>query len=163
MRLETERLHIREFTMHDIDIVYEINNHPECIVYNGWNSMSYDECSEVLKRWIDQYKNHSEWGVFCVVIAKTNEKVGMTFLYDHDGSNTYEIGYRFKKSMWGNGFAQELTRAYFKYAKDILNSEMIYAEVDAHNTNSRRIFEKLKFDECEHPSGAQGILYKMIL
>ena len=39
MILETDRLIIRKFTHEDIELIYDINNNPECIKFNGWDSM----------------------------------------------------------------------------------------------------------------------------
>ena len=93
--MNTSRLIIRKFSENDIDIIYEINNHPECIRFNGWESMSEEECRDVLKRWIGTYEVSSKEGVFCVVERDTGNKVGMTFIVDHNKSKTYEIGFRF--------------------------------------------------------------------
>jgi len=157
--LNTSRLIIREFTEQDIDIIYEINNHPECIIFNGWDSMSKQECHEVLIRWMSKYELSSAEGVFCVEEIESGLKVGMTFIVDHKKSKEYEIGFRFKRDMWGNGYAQEITNYFTKYAAEELKAKAIFAEVDVLNNNSRRIFEKLKFEEYEHPFGPEGILF----
>jgi len=52
--MNTSRLIIRKFSEDDIDIIYEINNHPECIRFNGWDSMSKDECRIVLHNWMSK-------------------------------------------------------------------------------------------------------------
>ena len=163
MIIQTDRLIIRYFTLEDIDLVFEINNHPECILFNGWNSMSINKCKSVLQTWIDAYKLHSSWGVFCVEERMTSEKVGMTFIYDHNETNEYEIGFRFRKDKWGNGYAQEITKEYLSYAKYKLKSKLVYAEVDSKNTNSLRIFEKMNFEKKAHPNGESGVLYEMHL
>jgi len=158
--MNTSRLIIRKFTEDDIDIIYEINNHPECIKFNGWDSMSKEKCRNVLLNWMSKYSDQSKSGVFCVEEVETGSKVGMTFIVDHNNTQEYEIGFRFRRDKWGNGYAQEVTKYFIKYAKDKLNAKEIYAEVDTLNTNSRRIFNKQKFKEYEHPSGPEGVLYR---
>jgi RimJ/RimL family protein N-acetyltransferase len=66
MILETEGLIIREFNHEDIDLIYDINNDPECIRFNSWDSMSYEDCQKDIKKWIDQYSNSPGTGAFCV-------------------------------------------------------------------------------------------------
>ncbi|MCB2297879.1 hypothetical protein [Clostridium tagluense] len=39
MRIETERLIIRKFTSQNIDLIFDINNNPECIKFNSWDSI----------------------------------------------------------------------------------------------------------------------------
>ncbi|EQB86289.1 hypothetical protein M918_15230 [Clostridium sp. BL8] len=66
MILETERLIVREFTDEDIDLIYDINNDPECIKFNGWDSMSYERCQEEIRKWIEKYSFSPGTGAFCV-------------------------------------------------------------------------------------------------
>ena len=80
MILKTERLLLRHFTMDDLDLIVDINNHPECIRFNRWDSMSVEDCQASLKRWIAQYADFPAGsGVFCVENS-AHEKVGMAFL-----------------------------------------------------------------------------------
>jgi RimJ/RimL family protein N-acetyltransferase len=67
MKIETERLIIRRFTEEDIDLIFDINNNPECIKFNGWDSMSIEKCKESLEKWINNYSISSNTGAFCVV------------------------------------------------------------------------------------------------
>lgn len=50
MLFESERLLIRKFTLVDIDLIYDINNDKECIRFNEWDHMSYEDCQEVIKK-----------------------------------------------------------------------------------------------------------------
>ena len=54
MILQTERLILRHFIQDDLDLVIDINNHPECIRFNRWDSMSAEDCKKSLDKWISQ-------------------------------------------------------------------------------------------------------------
>ena len=160
---QTKRLNIRMFTPNDLEMLYEINNHPECIRYNGWSSMSKNECMAVLNKWINASVENPAHGVFCVELNREGNaeegKVGMTFLMDHRRSGKYEMGFRFKRDLWGYGYAQELVDAWTDYAKNRHHAKAVYAEVDGENMRSLNVFRKRAFCEKEHPSGQGGILF----
>ncbi|WP_430883192.1 GNAT family N-acetyltransferase [Fusibacter sp. JL216-2] len=161
MNYKTERLRLRPFTKEDIDIVYEINNHPECIAFNGWESMSIERCKAVLNRWISDYKEHPDWGVFCLMSPVDSAKIGMAFVYCHEGDDRYEIGFRLKRDQWNKGYGSELARGLIKYCKQTLKAKGVYAEVDTDNIRSCRIFDKLDFEKVSHPGGGKGYLYSI--
>jgi len=160
MILKTERLLIRKFDSNDIDLIYEINNDKECIEFNGWDSMSISECEKVLNKWISNYNQNNQYGVFCVEDIKTNESIGMAFIMKSVDLDNYEIGFRLRRFKWGLGYAKEISLGFIDYGNEILNASKIFAEVHSVNKRSRNIFEKIGFDILEHPDGPSGILYE---
>jgi len=160
MRIETERLIIREFTDEDIDLIFDINNDPECIKFNGWDSMSMDKCKETLEKWIHKYSASSDTGAFCVENKVDKSKIGMAFIVNWKEANQYEIGFRLRRKCWEKGYAKEITSEFIKYAKSNLGADTIIAEVYKANTRSRKVFQKLGFIELSHPEGEDGLIYK---
>ena len=159
MYIEAERLIIRNFTREDIALIYEINNHPECIRFNGWESMSSIECVNVLNKWIQDYEKHPMFGAFCIT-TKDLVGIGMGFIMKYESSNDFEIGFRLRRNAWENGYATEVTRCFINYAKDQLNANHVCAEVDSNNERSLKIFRKFGFEEFSHPAGEGGKLFK---
>lgn len=160
MIFETERLIIRKFNHEDIELIYDINNDPECIKFNGWDSMSYEECQEVLRKWISQYSKFSYTGAFCVESKVEHIKIGMAFIVRTNKYKEFEIGFRLRKIHWYNGYAKEITRGFINYSKNRLSAKSVIAEVYADNLKSRNVFEKLGFLESKHPEGEDGLIYR---
>lgn len=158
--LTTERIMIRKFNYEDINLIYDINNDPECIKFNGWNSMSYEECKKVLERWINQYDESLNTGAFCVEKLQDNEKIGMAFIVPTNEKNEYEIGFRLRKIYWNNGFAKEISRGFITYSKYKLNAKSIVAEVDIKNSKSINVFNKLAFIQNKHPKSNAGLIFR---
>lgn len=99
--IETERLALRPFQNEDLDLIYEINNHPECIKFNGWDSMDKDACHEVLKKWQAKQMALKTSGPLCVVEKETKQPIGMAFIMPWEaGHETFEIGFRLKYDRW---------------------------------------------------------------
>jgi len=160
MRIETERLIIRDFTDKDIDLIFDINNDPECIKFNGWDSMSMDKCKETLEKWIKNYCISADTGAFCVEDKVDKFKVGMAFIVKWKDADQYEVGFRLRRRCWDKGYAKEITREFIRYAKSDLQADTIIAEVYKANIRSRNIFQKLGFIELSHPEGEDGLIYK---
>lgn len=160
MILETERLIIREFNEEDIDLIYDINNDPECIKFNSWDSMTYEDCKKDIKKWINQYSNYPGTGAFCVEDKNEKEKIGMAFIIKTDESGAFEVGFRLRRIHWYKGYAKEITGGFIDYSRNRLKAKAVIAEVYADNLKSRNVFEKLGFSKLVHPSGEDGILYR---
>lgn len=163
MILETERLIVREFTDEDIDLIYDINNDPECIKFNGWDSMSYERCQEEIRKWIEKYSFNPGTGAFCVEIKTEKAKIGMAFIVSTDKLGEYEVGFRLRRIHWDKGYAKEITKGFIEYSKNNLNAYALIAEVYKSNKRSRNVFEKLKFSKFQHPHGEDGLVYKYII
>ena len=160
MKIETERLIIRQFTSEDIDLIFDINNNRECIVFNGWESMSIEKCKENLDKWVGNYSISSDTGAFCIENKIDKSKIGMAFIVKWKEANQYEIGFRLRRICWDKGYAKEITREFIRYAERNLEANAIIAEVYKANDRSRNIFKKLRFIELSHPDGDDGLIYK---
>lgn len=161
--IKTERLFLRKIAQKDIEMIYDINNDPECIRFNGWDSMSLEKCEAEIDKWIHKYSETDRVGVFCVEHIESKDKVGMAYIIDYKVQDKFEIGFRLRSAHWDKGYAKEITRGFIKYAKCTLNANEVIAEVYRANTRSRNIFEKLEFEMSIHPSGEDGLIYRYII
>jgi RimJ/RimL family protein N-acetyltransferase len=159
----TERLFLRKIAEEDIDLIFEINNDPECIRFNGWDSMSLEKCKSAIDGWIDKYKVTEHIGVFCVENIESKDKIGVAYIKDYKEHNQFEIGFRLRSSHWNKGYAKELTHGFIRYAENKLEANEIVAEVFTENTRSRNVFEKLGFELSVHPDGEDGLLYRYLI
>lgn len=159
MILETPRILIRRFTAEDIDLIYEINNHPECIRFNGFDSMSYERCQEVLKGWMDKYAEEENVGVLCAESRENGTKIGMAFIVKTKLAGEYGIGFRLRRTEWDKGYAKEITKGFIEYGANVLKGSAVVAEVYKANERSRNVFQKLGFIEKQHPEGEDGLVY----
>lgn len=160
MFLNTERLIIRDFTIEDVDLIFDINNDKECIRFNGWDSMSEEKCLENIRGWINNYSIYPGTGAFCVEDKSSKEKIGMAFMVKTKNLDEYEIGFRLRRNHWEKGYAQEMTRELIKYGKDNLNAKTVIGEVYIANIRSRNVFKKLNFKELPYPGSEDGLIYR---
>ncbi len=67
-----------------------------------------------------------------------------------EDSSTLELGYWLGEPYWGQGYASEAGRTALTHAFEVLGAKRIVAGAITENAGSRKILEKLGFDETGH-------------
>lgn len=142
--IETERLVLRTFTENDAQLIYDLNLDPDVTRYTGDPVKDLDHARKVLERVIlPQYAlyNHGRWAV--------HTKPGLEFIgwcglkTRPERDNEIDLGYRFLKSSWGNGYATEAAYACLKYGFEELGLSRIVGRAMPQNTASLKVLEKI--------------------
>ncbi len=60
-----------------------------------------------------------------------------------EGAERVEIGWAFRRAVWGRGYATELGRAGLDHAFSVLGVEEVVAFTEVHNARSRAVMERL--------------------
>lgn len=105
MKLETERLYMREMNQGDFDSLCKILQDEETMyAYEG--AFSEDEVQEWLDRQICRYQKWN-FGLWAVILKESDEMIGQCGLtmQPWKDEEVLEIGYLFEKSHWHNGYA----------------------------------------------------------
>jgi len=111
--LETERFYLREMTLSDAKHLFLLNEDPDVTKYTGDNPfLNPTEAYRFLEKY-DHYKKYGfgRWAV----IDKTNEHfLGWCGLKYTEKLDEFDIGFRFFKKYWNNGYATESAKACMK-------------------------------------------------
>ena len=141
--LETPRLLLREFLLSDAEDMYALNSNWEVVQYTGDTSF---ESLEAAREFLRNYDPYSKTGMGrWLVIRKSDQAcLGWCGLKWHEG-DWVDLGYRFFKKYWKNGYAWEsaiycISHGFFK-----LDLDEIFATVVPENIASVRLLEKLGF------------------
>ncbi len=157
LNLATERLLLRPVILSDIDLALAMFTDPDVTKYDGDGVMTADkitaEMSTIVKR-----GGGGCIGIWTAVDRATGEKLGDTFLLpqpiDEDDTNwdlvvpnamppgDVEIGYFWKKSSWGKGYATEACRRLLRFAFEETALGEVVATVDKDNKMSRNVLDK---------------------
>ena len=141
---ETERLILRPFTLDDADAFFEFNKDPEVVKYTGNPpTLSIEEAKEIIERVIFPQYSKNGMGRLAVIKKENQEIIGFCGLKFIEEENETDLGYRFLRSEWGQGYATESAKAVLKHGFEDLGIERIIARVDKRNINSLRVIEKL--------------------
>ena len=157
--IETDRLLFRRFTEDDAPLLYDLNLDPEVIRYTHDPLTDVEHARKVLKEVIlPQYilYDHGRWAVH---LRSGSEFIGWCGLKNLTETNEVDLGYRFKKNFWGNGYATEAARACIKYGFATLNLGRIVGRALPANLASIRVLEKCGM-EYLHEEMMHGYLHK---
>ena len=151
---ETERLLLRELLPADAPGMFALDSDPAVHRYLGNNPVQTIEQSQQTIAFI--WKQYLENGIgrWAVIQKATNEFIGWAGLKlvrepINNHVDFYDVGYRFIRQYWGQGFATEAARASIAYGFEVLQAPMLYAIADMQNIASRAVLAKAGLHHVE--------------
>ncbi len=169
---DSPRLQFELMTRKDSELMFELDQDPEVMQFiNDGKLTSRQDIEEVYIPRMESYTNPDEgWGIWKVSLKENNEFIGwilirpMEFFSDHPQFNNLEIGWRFKRSCWGNGYATEAANNIKRALVDIGKIKTLSAIAIEENCASTNIMLKLgmrfvKKDVHCDPLGDQLVVF----
>lgn len=130
-------------TIEDVDNLMEIFSDPiamehypstkkrdEVIKWVGWTTNNY--LTHDVGLWIVEGKTSGEFLGQCGIVPQ-----------DVGGQTEMEIGYLFKRSVWGNGYATEAASACKRYGFDQLGYSKLISLIHMQNAPSIKVAERI--------------------
>lgn len=138
MELTTPRLRLRPFAPSDRDGLYAIVGDRETMEYSF--PMTREESDGFLERAL--LRRESPVGYALEEREKPGSLAGYILFCPLDDPGVYELGWFFRRDLWGRGYALEISQALLDYAFDALDLCRVEGEtVDLHRAG--RLLEKL--------------------
>lgn len=136
MRIETERLVIRNFKENDAAGLWDYLSQPRvnCFLNEKLNTFE-DAIADVRLRSKDESQ-------FAVCLKDNGTVIGNLFAAK-DEPDTYSVGWQFNEKYEGKGYASESARAFLKFLFNDKNARRIYAYVEDYNVRSQKLCERL--------------------
>ncbi len=150
--LMTERLVLRRFSTGDLAAYYAYQRLPETARYLLGEARSYGQCMERIGRYVGQeFNGPGDWATFAVESRDRAGLLGELALKWNPGGKSEgprperagEIGWTLAPAAQGHGYATEAARAVLELAMQQLDFHRIEARLDARNTASAAICERL--------------------
>jgi ribosomal-protein-alanine N-acetyltransferase len=147
-RIETQRLLLRRFTMHDVPTSHQFLSDPEVTKYLPLDPMPLEKVSEMFQQRIQSYEIESlkelDRGSVAVCLKEGGELVGWCGLGRMEiAPSEIEVYYGLGRPYWGKGFATEAAAAMVDYGFREWNLDRIVAIVLPDNTASIKVLEKI--------------------
>ncbi len=160
--IATERLQLREFLVSDAADFYALNADPEVIRYTGDSAFESVAAAAEFLRTYNPY--HTEgMGRWAVIRKSDGAYLGWCGLRYVPELGEVDLGYRFFREHWGQGYATESGKACIAYGFQVLALKRIVARAMKDNIASIRVMEKIGMRLVGEASFAAhpGVLYEI--
>ncbi len=128
--------------MGDAGAFAELEGDSEVVKYTGYPTANPAQAKQDLEFCIANYEmKNPEKLIYAVCKRDTHEFIG-TFALLPMEHQTIEIGYRFIRRFWGNGFASEMLSPFMQWALNQEGVKTLYAEADVRNKASIAMLER---------------------
>lgn len=142
--LETERLILSVGRIDEAQELLDLNSDPDVVRYTGDAlNQTLKQAQDIITERILPQWDYYRMGRFTVRLKDGTYLgwCGLRFFPEYD---EVDLGYRFKKIFWGQGFATESSLAVLTYGFNTLGLKKITAKALPDNVNSIKVMQKLK-------------------
>lgn len=163
MILTTKRLKLRQLTPADAENFYLLNADPEVIRYTGDDAFATIEATKQFLEGYDHYEKYG-FGRWAVIRKEDNEFLGWCGLKYTPQTDDYDIGFRFFKKYWNQGYATEAAKACLDYGLNNLRIKTIIGRAMKANTASVKVLEKIGMTYWKPMDfhGGEGVVYRTV-
>jgi RimJ/RimL family protein N-acetyltransferase len=142
--IETERLILREFTIHDTAFIIALLNSDGWMEFIGdRNVKTEEEARNYLENGPLKSYEIFGYGLSLVELKSDKTPIGMCGIINRASLENPDIGFSFLPEYTGKGYAHEMAKATMVYAREILNLPTICAITVANNKASIKLLEKI--------------------
>ena len=124
MKLETLRLCLRDFTINDLQDLYEIFSDPE-VMQHIEPAFDLPQTASFLQSFCIEREPK---GAYAVYLKESSKVIGYILFKPLDTSEIYEIGWIFNRNYWRQGYASEICTKLIAYAFQEMQIHKICAE-----------------------------------
>ncbi|PHI18978.1 GNAT family N-acetyltransferase [Lewinellaceae bacterium SD302] len=144
MLLSTPRLCLRPLTPGDASHFFRLNEDPEVMRYLPEERFENEAAA---RSFLETYPDSQPpgYGRLAVLDEVNGHWLGWCGLKYHPQIDDVDLGFRFYRQYWGQGYATEAGRRCLEYGFNDLGLNSVYAHVDAANVGSQRALEKCGF------------------
>ncbi|MGD9909234.1 MAG: GNAT family N-acetyltransferase [Candidatus Izemoplasmatales bacterium] len=156
-QLETNRLILRDFTLDDVDDLYEYASLDTVGPSAGWAPHnSKHESLQILRHFIEK---QDVWAIELKEEGKVIGSIGLHKRINVEGRLLHEVGYVLSTPYEGHGYMTEACKKVLNYAFMDLDVDIVKVAHFLGNDKSRRVIEKCGFiyeKEGTHQSLSYG-------
>lgn len=143
---KTQRLIARHLSIQDLPVLTEILSDPEVMRHSVRGVYDEDATRKFIDWCISCYSSH-EIGPWAILEQTTGDLIGFCGVGPElvGGITEINLGYRFAKKFWNQGFATEAVVGAMQYAFEKKHCESIVVIIEPEHVASIRVTEKAGF------------------
>jgi len=142
MAIETPRLILRQFSIEDSSLLYQIMGDSEVMRY--WASgpdKTVEQTRERIESMLQEWRAN-EFGDWAVIKKEDNTLIGFCGLHHISNMPEVNLGFVLDKATWGKGYATEAALASLSFGFEKCHLSQIVGVTDPDNLATRRVLEK---------------------
>jgi [ribosomal protein S5]-alanine N-acetyltransferase len=145
MKLETERLVLREFVKEDWQRILEYQSDPLYLRYYEWVERTPEAVQEFIDMFLENQKQEPRTKFqLAVVLKSSNRLIGNCGVrMDTINAHQTDIGYELDPKYWNHGYATEAAHAIVGFGFSRFGVHRIWSWCIADNVGSAHVLEKL--------------------
>lgn len=157
VRLQTERLILRRFTVEDAPAVYaNWASDPEVTRYLTWPvHASAEVTGQLMALWTGEYEAPGTYN-WALELKSTGELIGsLAVVRVNEAIGEAELGYCMGRRWWGRGLMPEAVREALRFLFDEVGFNRVCAGHDVENAKSGRVMQKagMRFEGVHRQAG----------
>lgn len=145
MKIETDRLILRDFVADDWQRVLEYQSNPLYLRYNKWTERTPEAGQRFVGWFLEQQEENPRIKFQLAVVLKSNDLLigNCGVRMDEADSVEANIGYEFDHNYWNHGYATEAAHAIVDFGFHHFGVHRMWADLVADNVGSAHVLEKL--------------------
>lgn len=170
----SQRLRYRLMNQNDAQLLYELDQDPAVMAYiNGGKPNSMEDIKNIFIPRLVAFTNPKKgWGLWHTSTRSNNEFIGwilvrpMGFFNNCQNDLDLELGWRFKKSTWGQGYATEAAQHIINKLTEDPSLQALSATAIEENLGSIKVMKNVGMTYVKHyihkdPLGeTKAVLYR---
>jgi ribosomal-protein-alanine N-acetyltransferase len=143
IRLNADRLTLRDFTITDLSAVHEYASSEAVVLHQTWGPNSLEDTRNFLASCNAEAQAVMRKNFNLAVVLNEGTLIGGSLAAIRDDGNEAEIGCSFNPRYWGRGYATEALSRLMTFLFDVQSVRRIYATCGPENTASIRLLERV--------------------
>lgn len=159
------RLGFRKWSKEDLNEFAKLNSDEE-VMEHFPKTLTLEEVELFIEK-LNSHFDKNGFTYYATEILETKEFIGMIGLAFQEYKTAYtpaiDMGWRLKRSAWGNGYATEGAKKCLEYAFNTLGIKSIISVCTIKNSKSEKVMKKIgmrKIGEFNHPKMAEQPEYE---
>ena len=150
--METERMIIREMSVEDIDLLYDLYKDAHNTHYVEPLFSDREEELTYIKDYIRLIYCFYDLGMWLLFDRETNELIGRAGVepMNHEGETVLELGYIIGTKWQRKGYATEACKGILHYVEQLEHYPFVDALIEAENMDSIGFIRSLGFDKIKN-------------
>lgn len=145
MDISSTRILLQEVSMDDLEDIHHLHSFPEVDEFNTLGiPQDIEETRDFIQPYLDDQKSEKRGLYFWKIVErKSNTFIGIAGMtLSNNKFKLGEIYYKLLPSVWGKGYATEVSKALIKSGFEDFHLHKVEAGVAIENTKSIRVLEK---------------------